>query len=84
VERLIQYLDEIEDLFYVAPLIAEQVRRAIQRILFLLGSISLQIAGIVLALRHPPLALAIAATLLLVGLLFRAVVIPVPQALAAS
>jgi hypothetical protein len=83
VERLIQYLDEIEDLFYVAPLIAEQVRRAIQRILFLLGSISLQIAGIVLALRHPPLALAIA-TLLLVGLLFRAVVIPVPQALAAS
>ena len=82
-ERLIQYLDEIEDLFYVAPLIAEQVRRAIQRILFLLGSISLQIAGIVLALRHPPLALAIA-TLLLVGLLFRAVVIPVPQALAAS
>jgi len=83
VERLIQYLDEIEDLFYVAPLIAEQVRRAIQRILFLLGSISLQIAGIVLALTHPPLALAVVA-LLLVGLLFRAVVIPVPQAIAAS
>jgi len=83
VERLIQYLDEIEDLFCVAPLIAEQLRRAIQRILFLLGSISLQIAGIVLALKHPPLALAIA-TLLLVGLLFRAVMIPVPQALAAS
>ena len=82
-ERLIQYLDEIEDLFCVAPLIAEQLRRAIQRILFLLGSISLQIAGIVLALKHPPLALAIA-TLLLVGLLFRAVMIPVPQALAAS
>jgi hypothetical protein len=83
VERLIQYLDEIEDFFYVAPLIAEQLRRAIQRILFLLGSISLQIAGIVLALKHPPLALAVA-TLLLVGLLFRAVVIPVPHALAAS
>lgn len=82
-ERLIQYLDEIEDLFYVAPLIVEQLRRAIQRILFLLGSISLQIAGIVLALKHPPLALAIA-TLLMVGLLFRAVVIPGPQALAAS
>ena len=82
-ERLIQYLDEIEDLFCVAPLIAEQLRRAIQRILFLLGSISQQIAGIVLALKHPPLALAIA-TLLLVGLLFRAVMIPVPQALAAS
>ncbi len=82
-ERLIQYLDDLEDLFYVAPLIAEQVRRAIQRILFLLGSISLQIASIVLALTHPPLALAVVA-LLLVGLLFRAVVIPVPQAIAAS
>ncbi len=82
-ERLIQYLDEIEDLFYAAPLIAEQLRRAIQRIFFLLGSISLQIAGIVLALKHPPLALAVA-TLLLVGLLLRAVVIPVAQAIAAS
>jgi len=83
VERLIQYLDELEDLFYAAPLFAEQVRRAIQRILFLLGSVCLQIAGIVLALTHPPLALAVV-TLLLVGLLFRAVVIPVPQALPAS
>jgi len=83
VERLIQYLDEIEDLFYAAPLIAEQLRRAIQRILFLLGSFSLQVAGIVLALAHPPLALAVVA-LLLVGLLFRAVIIPVPQAIAAS
>ena len=82
-ERLIQYLDEIEDFFYAAPLIAEQVRRAIQRILFLLGSIGLQIAAIVLALKLPPLALAVA-TLLLVGLLLRAVVIPVPQAIATS
>ncbi|MFB3125683.1 MAG: hypothetical protein ACE1Z7_08925 [Woeseiaceae bacterium] len=82
-ERLIQYLDEIEDLFYAAPLIAEQLRRAIQRILFLLGSISVQVAGIVLALTHPPLALAVVA-LLLVGLLFRAVIIPVPQTIAAS
>ncbi len=82
-ERLIQYLDELEDLFYVAPLIAEQVRCAIQRILFLLGSISLQIAGVVLALTHPLLALAVVA-LLLVGLLFRAAVIPMPQAFAAS
>jgi membrane protein YdbS with pleckstrin-like domain len=83
VERLIQYLDEMEDFFYAALLIVEQVRRAIQRILFLLGSVSLQIAGIVLALTQPPLALAVVA-LLLVGLLFRAVVIPAPQALAAS
>ena len=83
VERLLQYLDVLDDLIYAAPLIAEQLRRAIQRILFLLVSICLQIAGVVLALNHPPLALAII-TLLLVGLLHRAVVIPVPQELASK
>ena len=82
-ERLLQYVDDLEDLLYAAPLIAEQLRRAIQRILFLLGSICLQLAGIVLALNHPPLALAIV-TLLLVGLLLRAVFIPVPQALVST
>lgn len=82
-ERLIQFLDEIEDLIWAAPLIAEQIRCAIQRILFLLGSISLQFAGIVLALKNPPLALVVV-TLLLVDLLLRAVVIPAPQAIAAS
>jgi len=83
VERFLQYLDDLEDLIYVVPLIAEQLRRAIQRIFFLLGAICLQVAGVVLALNHPPLALAIVA-LLLVGLLLRAVVLPVPQALAGN
>ena len=82
-ERFLQYLDDLEDLIYVVPLIAEQLRRAIQRIFFLLGAICLQVAGVALALNHPPLALAIVA-LLLVGLLLRAVVLPVPQALAGN
>lgn len=82
-ERFLQYLDDLEDLIYVIPLIAEQLRRAIQRIFFLLGAICLQLAGVVLALNHPPLALAIVA-LLVVGLLLRAVVLPVPQTLAGS
>jgi len=82
-ERLIQYLDDFEDCIYAAPLIVEQLRCALQRILFLLGSISLQIAGVILALKHPPLALAVVA-LLLVGLLMRAVVVPMPQKFAAS
>ncbi len=82
-ERFLQYLDDLEDLIYAAPLIAEQLRRAVQRILFLLGSICLQVAGVVLALYHPPLALAVV-TLLLVGLLFHAVVVPVPQGFASS
>jgi hypothetical protein len=83
VERLIQYLDEFEDLMYAAPLIAEQFRRAIQRIVFLLASVSLQVLGIMLALGHPPLALAVV-SLLLVGLLFRAIVTPQPGTLVAS
>ncbi len=82
-ERLLQYLDDLEDLIYAAPLIAEQFRRAIQRILFLLGSIFLQAAGVILALSHPPLALAVV-MLLLVGMLFRAVVVPVRRDLAGS
>ncbi len=82
-ERLLQYLDDLEDLIYAAPLIAEQMRRAIQRILFLLGSIFLQAAGVILALSHPPLALAVV-MLLLVGMLFRAVVIPARRGLPAS
>ncbi len=81
-ERLLQYLDDLEDVIYAVPLIAEQFRRAIQRILFLLGSIFLQAAGVILALSHPPLALAVV-MLLLVGMLFRAVVVPVRRGLAA-
>ncbi len=81
-ERFLQYLDDLEDLIYAAPLVAEQLRRATLRILFLLGSICLQGAGVALALYHPPLALAVV-TLLLVGLLFHAVVIPVHRTLVA-
>ncbi len=82
-ERLLQYLDDLEDLIYAVPLVAEQLRRAIQRILFLLGGICLQVAGVVLALNQPPLALAIVA-LMLVGLLLHAVVVPASRALAGS
>jgi len=83
VERLLQYLDDLEDLIYAAPLIAEQLRRAIQRIVFLFASIVLQIAGVILALSHPPLALAVG-TLMLVALLYRAVIVPIPQAVSAN
>ncbi len=65
-ERLIQYLDELDDLFYAVPLISEQVRRVLQRVLFLLGLISLQIVGVILALNHPLLALTVVSLLLVV------------------
>jgi hypothetical protein len=83
VERLFQYLDDLEDLMYAAPLIAEQIRRAVLRILFLFGAICLQVGGVILALIQPPLALAVV-MLLLVALLMRAVVVPVPKVIAAS
>ncbi len=82
-ERLLQYIDDLEDLIYAAPLIAEQLRRAIQRILFLLASILLQIGGVILALNHPPLGLAVV-TLMLVALLYRAVIVPMQQTISAS
>ena len=82
-ERLLQYLDDLEDFIYAVPLIAEQLRRAIQRILFLLASILLQIGGVILALSHPPLALAVV-TLMSVALLYRAVIVPMPQTVSAS
>ncbi len=65
-ERLIQYLDELDDLFYAVPLISEQVRCVLQRVLFLLGLISLQIVGVILALNQPLLALAVVSLLLVV------------------
>jgi hypothetical protein len=83
VERFIQCLDDLEDLIFAAPLMAEQLRRAMKRVLILLGTIGLQIGGVLLALTHPPLALAVV-TLLTVGLLFRAVIIPMPQTISAG
>lgn len=71
-ERLIQLLDDLDDLIGVVGLFGERVRRLI--VAFALGCITLciQIGGILLALRHPPLALA-AAILMFVTLLYRSV-----------
>lgn len=72
-ERLAQYLDEIEDLYYALALKAERIRMALQFFLFMSAAIVLQVLGIIVALTHPPLALAVA-SLLSVGMLFRAVI----------
>ena len=72
-ERLIQYLDDLEDLFYAAALKAERLREACQYFLLISAAAILQVFAISMALRHPPLALAVA-SLLMVGMLFHAVV----------
>ena len=72
-ECLVQWLDEIEDLVYAVALKAERIRMAVQFFLLMFATISLQVTGVVVALMHPPAAIAIA-SLLSVGMLFRAVV----------
>lgn len=78
-EVLVQYLDDLEDLFYAAALKAERILQAFRFFVFMAASAILQLFGIFIALMNPPLAVA-AASLLLVGMLFRAVVTFSPDA----
>ena len=77
-ERLVQYLDDLEDLFYAFPLIWEKIRRLASLSLFLTSSVALQLLCIYLALEFPPLAVALAA-LLIVTALYRSVVYHGPR-----
>lgn len=76
-ERFAQYLDDIEDLFFVVALLAERIRQAARFLAFVSASLCLQVLGVLLALASPPLAVA-AASLLLVGMLYRGVVYNIP------
>ena len=68
-------LDDLDDLVCVIGLIGERIRRAAFYLLLTIVTLALQIGGVLLAMRHPPLALA-TALLLFVGLLYRAVTAP--------
>ena len=72
-EVLVQYLDDLEDLFYAIALLAEKIRNIVRFFLFMATSITLQILGVFIALASPPIAVAVA-SLLLVGMLYRSVV----------
>jgi hypothetical protein len=69
-ERFIQYLDILEDAYFVVALLAERIRR----ILLILGAIGITAAmvalGVALALNEPPIGFAVAA-LLTVTVLYR-------------
>ncbi len=82
-ECLIQYLDEIEDAFYALALVAERIRRAIKTLFILAISAMCPALGVVLAIAHPPIALA-TAFLALSGLLYHAVVDCLPDSPPAS
>jgi hypothetical protein len=72
-EVIAQYMDDLEDLLYAFALKWEMIRRVLRFAIFVAASFSFQILGVFLALTYPPLAVAIAA-LLLVGMLYRGAV----------
>lgn len=72
-ERLMQYLDDLEDFVYAAALAAGRIVRILQALAFMAMSVALQVGALLLALTQPPLGLAVAA-ILSVTLLYRTVV----------
>jgi len=71
-ERLVQYLDDLEDIYFATGLLMERMRRAIQMVVLLAISFIFQFLGILLALSRPPLAVAVV-SLTVVGMLYRSV-----------
>lgn|GEM_PF-761897 len=71
-ERVIQLLDDLDDFMSTLGLLSERIRNGLVMLLSTLFVLAIQVGGVLLALAHPPLALA-AALLLFVSLLYRAV-----------
>ncbi len=74
-ERLVQLLDDLDDLIAAIGLFSERIRNFYLSLLATCVALAIQASGVWLALRHPPLALA-AALLLFVGLLYQRVTSP--------
>jgi len=64
-ECIVQYLDDLEDLIYAFALKWERIRSKLRFTMFVVAAVSLQMFGILLALSEPPLAMALAAVLVL-------------------
>ena len=71
-ERLVQWLDDLDDLVYMVGLIGERFRRGLRSLLMTGFVLTIQIGGVLLALWHPPLAMA-TAMLLFVSLFYHSV-----------
>ena len=70
--KTVQILDDLDDLIGALGLVVEQVRSAVMAVFFAVAAVSIQVGGVVLALSHPPLALA-TAIIMFVTLLYRTV-----------
>jgi len=56
VERLAQFLDDLDDLIGILALVSERIRKAFYLLLFAFVAVTIQVGGVLLALVHPPLA----------------------------
>ncbi len=74
-ERILQWLDDLDDLFGAVALLAERMRRVVVALAGLSVLLAIAVCGILAALREPPLGLAVA-ILLFVFLLYRTVTRP--------
>jgi hypothetical protein len=74
-ERLAQLLDDLDDLVSMIGLVSERIRRLILTVIATCTTLAIQVGGVLLALVHPPLALAVA-ILLFVTLLYHSVTSP--------
>jgi hypothetical protein len=74
-EILAQWLDDLDDVVSTCGLVGERIRHLLLAFLFLSAAIILEVAVVLLALRHPPLASA-TATMLFVFLMYRSATAP--------
>lgn len=74
-ERIAQLLDDLDDLISMIGLVGENIRRFLLGLLATCTTVAIQVGGILLALAHPPLAMALA-MLLFVSLLYHSVTSP--------
>jgi len=71
-EFLLQYLDDLDDLYGAFGLVWEKMRRTLLKLISVTMVLAVAAGGIALALAHPPIALA-TSTMLFVTLLYRSV-----------
>jgi hypothetical protein len=76
VECLLQYLDDLDDLYGALGLVWERMRRSLARLIYATLLAAVAAGAVWLALLQPPVAMAVA-TMLFVILLYRSVTAPV-------
>ena len=74
-ELLLQYMDDVDDLYGVFGLLLEPLRRLLLKLFAVCSGLLIVAAGIALALAHPPIALA-TCIVLFVTLLYRSATSP--------